>query len=178
MTLTSSIFFCFWPGFYIVVLGLTLFYILPIYFFQFLFGLLFPFLFGLILSLQFKLLFQFFSNLKKKISILFPFFFIRSRSHFGFLPNIFYHYASKKNEWSYIKKSYSLKIGNCSMAIVPLSRPRTSRDSLSKSRQILSRGKILSLSRCPFVPGQPRDFCPFVPRDKKILPPTLLFSTL
>ena len=33
---------CFWPRFYIVVLGMTFFFS-PIYFFQFFFGLLFPF---------------------------------------------------------------------------------------------------------------------------------------
>ena len=49
--------------------------------------------------------------------------------------------------------------------IVPLSRPGTSRDSLSKSRPVPARRKILSSSRCPFVPGQGRNFCPFVPKS-------------
>ena len=44
-------------------------------------------------------------------------------------------------------------------------RPGTGRDRLSKSRPVPSRGKILSLSRCPFVPGQGRNFCPFVPKS-------------
>ena len=35
----------------------------------------------------------------------------------------------------------------------PVSRPGTGRDSLTKSRPVPSRCKILSLSRCPFVPG-------------------------
>jgi hypothetical protein len=48
---------------------------------------------------------------------------------------------------------------------VPLSRPGTSRDRLSKSRPVPARRKILSLSRCPFVPGQGRNFCPFVPKS-------------
>jgi hypothetical protein len=42
------------------------------------------------------------------------------------------------------------------------------RDKISKSCPGRFRRKILSLSHCPFVPGQWRDFCPFVPRDKKI----------
>ncbi len=42
------------------------------------------------------------------------------------------------------------------------------RDNLKKSRPVPSRGKILSLSRCPFVPGQNKFPCPAVPlsRDK------------
>ena len=46
-----------------------------------------------------------------------------------------------------------------------LSRPGTSRDSLSKFRPVPSLGKNLSLSRCPFVPGQLGNFCPFVPKS-------------
>ena len=34
---------CFWPRFHIVVLGMTFFFLQPLYFFQFLFGLLLPF---------------------------------------------------------------------------------------------------------------------------------------
>ena len=47
----------------------------------------------------------------------------------------------------------------------PAGRPGTGRDRLSKSRPVPSRGKILSLSRCPFVPGQGRNFCPVVPKS-------------
>ena len=36
-------------------------------------------------------------------------------------------------------------------------------------RPVPAHGKILSLSRCPFVPGQLRNLCPFVPRDKTVL---------
>ena len=46
-----------------------------------------------------------------------------------------------------------------------LSRPGMSRESLSKSRPVPSHGKNLSLSRCPFVPGQLENFCPFVPKS-------------
>ena len=51
--------------------------------------------------------------------------------------------------------------------IVFLSRDVPVRDgtACSKSRPVLFRGKILSLSRCPFVPGQWRNFCPFVPKS-------------
>ena len=33
------------------------------------------------------------------------------------------------------------------------------------SRPVPALGKILSLSSCPFVPGQWRNFCPFVPKS-------------
>ena len=46
-----------------------------------------------------------------------------------------------------------------------MGRPGTGRDSLSKSRPVPSRGKILSLSRCPFVPGQGHFLCPGVPKS-------------
>ena len=34
---------------------------------------------------------------------------------------------------------------------------------------VLSHGKIFRLSRCPFVPGQWRNFCPFVPKSCTVL---------
>ena len=51
--------------------------------------------------------------------------------------------------------------------IVLLSRDVPGRDGTAclKSRPVPSRGKILSLSRCPFVPGQWRNFCPVVPKS-------------
>ena len=50
-------------------------------------------------------------------------------------------------------------------SFVSVPRDVPGRDKLSKSRPVPSRGKILSLSRCPFVPGQGRNFCPFVPKS-------------
>ena len=48
----------------------------------------------------------------------------------------------------------------------PVSRPGTGRNSLSKSRPVPSRGKILSLSRCPFVPGQKKFLVPLSPLSR------------
>ena len=45
----------------------------------------------------------------------------------------------------------------------PIPRPVPDFDRLSWP--VLSHCKILSLSRCPFVPGQWRNFCPFVPKS-------------
>ena len=50
-------------------------------------------------------------------------------------------------------------------SFVSVPRDVPGRDKLSKSRPFPSRGKILSLSRCPFVPGQGRNFCPVVPKS-------------
>ena len=41
------------------------------------------------------------------------------------------------------------------------------RDSLKKSRPVPSRGKILSLSRCPFVPGQKKFLVPLSPLSRE-----------
>ena len=43
--------------------------------------------------------------------------------------------------------------------------PGPSRPKFWLSRSVLSLGKIFSLSCCPFVPGQRRSFCPFVPKS-------------
>ena len=39
------------------------------------------------------------------------------------------------------------------------------RDGTGCQNPVPSHGKILSLSRCPFVPGQGRNFCPVVPKS-------------
>ena len=50
-------------------------------------------------------------------------------------------------------------------SFVSVPRDVLGRDGTSCQNPVPSRGKILSLSRCPFVPGQGRNFCPDVPKS-------------
>ena len=74
-----------------------------------------------------------------------------------FFPNFFFNFF-----FNFIV-NFFLQLKNRACPV--LSRG-TGRDRLSKSRLVPSRGKIFSLSRCPFVPGQLGDICPVVPLSR------------
>ena len=79
----------FWPRFYIVKSTFSIFFL--DFYSPFCFGLLFPFFiwtfFFNFVSTRFQFCFNSFSILFYSFSFVFQFFFIQSRSHFGFLPN-------------------------------------------------------------------------------------------
>ena len=111
----------FWPWFYIVVLGIA-FLNFRSFTFHILFGLLYPFSlwtfvslfcldfhFPFLFGLFFSIFFNFFLFLFYSIS--FQFLFIRSRSHFGFLPVFFLclPFFSKQNISSGLARNGSLR---------------------------------------------------------------------
>jgi hypothetical protein len=51
------------------------------------------------------------------------------------------------------------------LSFISVPRDVPGRDGTGCQNPVPSRGKIFSLSRCPFVPGQGRNFCPFVPKS-------------
>jgi hypothetical protein len=68
--------------------------------------------------------------------------------------------CSKTGWWRKIRKNFHF----LSLFLSFLSRGM-SWDGTGCQNPVPSHGKILSLSRCPFVPGQGRNFCPFVPKS-------------
>ena len=70
-----------------------------------------------------------------------------------------------RKRWSEIenhsKKSNFFNV----FSFVSVPRDVSGRDGTGCQNPVPSRGKILSLSRCPFVPGQGINFCPFVPKN-------------
>ena len=80
-------------------------------------------------------------------------------SEFG--SQLMYRYTSVRKEDRKMQLFCNIKLGLG--RVVPC--PVPGWDSLSKSWPVPSRGKIFSLSRCPFVPGQGQNFCPVVPKS-------------
>ena len=79
---------------------------------------------------------------------------------------------------NYRKKFHFINV----LSFISVPRDVPGQDETSCQNPVLSRGKIFSLSRCPFVPGQGRSFCPFVPKScavpsrwKRYFKPMLIF---
>ena len=95
--------YLFWPRFYIVVLGIAFFFLtLHSLFTIFIWTFISPFFLEFYFPFLFGLLFQFFFNF---LSFFFNSLFIRSRSHFGFLPFFYFFIFRLWRQWVVLKDS-------------------------------------------------------------------------
>ena len=89
----------------------------------------------------------------------------QGRDHFSVLEHPFLSYNVLfcfRTSFSCFRASFSALSRFVPHPVPDFGCPGPSRPEFWLSRPVPSLGKIFSLSRCPFVPGQGRNFCPVV----------------